>query len=335
MTGKLAVVFGGSGFIGRNVVRELAARGWRVRVAVRRPHLAQFLRPLGSVGQIQLAQANLLDGDKIKTETAGRPNSIERALEGADAVVNLVGIKQNHAKQNFSDLHVEGARKIGEYCAKAGIENVVHLSALGASTDSASEFSRTKAEGEEALTASVPTATILRPSIVFGPRDNFFNRIGQWARYSPVLAIAHMGQTKFQPIYVDDVADAVCEALDRQDANGNIYELGGAQTYSLKELTQMLMQQIGRKRILVPLPSFFATMAGNIGSFCNFINRIAPVVPVLTTKDRITLLKEDNIVSGDANTLEDLGLTPTTLESVLPTYTARFRKYGQFTTETA
>ncbi|GGD13153.1 complex I NDUFA9 subunit family protein [Aquisalinus flavus] len=323
MASKLAVVFGGSGFLGRNVVRELAARGWRVRVAVRRPHHAQFLRPMGAVGQIQLFQGNV----------RYRP-SIAEALKDADAVVNLVGILSKAGKQNFDSVQAQGARNIAELAAREGITNVVHVSAIGADGDSDSDYARTKAEGEAAMREALPSATILRPSIIFGAKDEFFNRFAEMTRFSPALPLIGGGKTKFQPVYVDDVADAVCAALESEAANGRTYELGGPDVKTFRELMEMMLKIIGRKRALVPVPFPIAGMMGAAGDMAS----ILPFVSAPITADQVKLLKRDNIVgiSGEDNigTIQDLGIEPATLLSILPTYLVRYRKYGQFSPET-
>lgn len=323
MTNKLAVIFGGSGFVGRHVVRELAARGWRVRVAVRRPHLAQFLRPMGAVGQVQLFQSNIR-----------YPGSVVEAMKGADAVVNLVGILAKEGAQTFDAVQADGARAIAHAAASAGIENVVHVSAIGADAESESDYARTKAEGEAAFRELLPTTTILRPSVVFGSRDEFFNRFAQMAKFSLALPLIGGGKTKFQPVYVEDVASAVCNALETPAADGRTYELGGPGVYSFKELLEMLLNVIGRKRFLAPVPFPVARMIGGFGDFVSLL----PFVKAPLTADQVELLKTDNIVgaSGDSSvgTIEDLGVTPETVEAIIPTYLVRFRKYGQFSPET-
>lgn len=315
MTGKLAVVFGGSGFVGRNVVRELAKRGWRVRVAVRRPHLAQFLRPMGAVGQIQLKQCNI----------RYRP-SIEEALKGADAVVNLVGILHQEGAQSFDAVQSRGAAAIAECARAAGIENFVQLSAIGADPDSASAYARTKAEGERAVRDLVPTAAIMRPSIIFGREDGFFNKFAAMAMMSPALPMIGGGKTKFQPVYVDDVADAICEALENPEARGKTFELGGPRVYTFKELMQLMLSEIGRKRILAYVPFPVASMLGFAGQIAGLL----PFVDPPLTADQVTLLKTDNVVAEGALALADLGVAPHTVESILPSYMVRYRKYGQF-----
>ena len=319
MTGKLAVVFGGSGFIGRNVVRELARRGWRVRVGVRRPHLSHFLRPMGAVGQIQLCQVNIRHHP-----------SIAEALKGADAVVNLVGVLYQEGANGFSAVQSAGAAAIAQLAAEAGIENLVHVSAIGADAASDSLYARTKGEGEEAVMKAVPTATILRPSIVFGPEDKFFNRFAAMATTTPFtpLPLIGGGKARYQPVYVDDVADAVCAALERADAKGRIFELGGPGIYTFRELMEMMLRAIGRRRFLAPLPVPFASLIGFFGQLAGKFPFVEPPL----TQDQVKLARLDNIVNtdGSVGTLADLDVEAQTLESILPTYMEPFRKYGQF-----
>jgi len=315
MTAKLAVVFGGSGFVGRNVVRELAKRGWRVRVGVRRPHLAQFLRPMGAVGQIQLAQVNVR-----------YRQSVAQALRGADAAVNLVGLLSQSGAQKFDAVQSGGAAAIAEACREAGVANFTHVSAIGADPESDSDYARTKGEGEAAVREAVPSATIMRPSIIFGREDGFFNRFASMAMLSPVLPLIGGGATKFQPVYVDDVADAICATLERSDTQGKTYELGGPAVYSFKELMELILRETGRKRILAPVPFAIASLMG-LGAE---IAGLAPMIEPPLTRDQVKLLKHDNIVSDGAAGIEDLGIYPQTVESILPSYMVRFRKYGQF-----
>lgn len=323
MTGKLAVVFGGSGFIGREVVRKLAAQGWRVRVGVRRPHLANFLRPMGAVGQIQLAQVNVR-----------YPDSIAQALQGADAIINLAGLLDQQGQQTFAAVQAQGSRNIARLAAKAGVVNVVHVSAIGADPHSQSAYARSKGEGEAAFREALPSTTILRPSLVFGAQDKFFNRFAGMARLSLVLPLIGGGKTLFQPIYVGDVADAACAALENPTHQGRLFELGGPEVLSFKELMNMMLRVIGRKRLLVPVP--FA-VAGMIGTMGDTISKL-PLVQAPLSAEHVRLLRIDNVVdtSGMANigTLKDFGITPKTLQTMLPTYLVRFRKYGQFSPET-
>ncbi|WDI30449.1 complex I NDUFA9 subunit family protein [Hyphococcus flavus] len=321
-TGKLAVVFGGSGFVGRYVVRELAKRGWRVRVAVRRPHLAQFLRPMGSVGQIQLKQCNVRH----------RP-SVADALHDADAVINLVGLLHQTGAQTFNAVQSAGAVAIAALAKEAGAETFVHISAIGADAESDSLYARTKGEAELAVKNAFPEAVIMRPSIVFGQEDSFFNKFANLARLVPALPLIGGGKTRFQPVYVDDVADAVCEALVRPDAKGRIFELGGPRIYTFRELMELMLRETGQKRLLAPVPFPVASL---IGFFAQIVGRLPFLEPVLTA-DQVKLLKKDNLVddSGAVGVLGDLGIDAQTVESVLPAYMVRYRKYGQFTKQAA
>ncbi|MEM8987741.1 MAG: complex I NDUFA9 subunit family protein [Pseudomonadota bacterium] len=319
MTTNLITVFGGSGFVGRNVVRELAKHGYRVRVAVRRPHLAHFLKPLGDVGQIQLQQTN----------ARHRP-SVDKAVEGASAVVNLVGILTQSGAQSFFAVHANGARLVAEAAAAADVGTFVQVSAIGADAASPSLYARSKAAGETAVRKAFPEAAVLRPSIVFGPEDDFFNRFAAMARFSPALPAIGGGKTRFQPVYVDDVADAVCAAIERPDAKGRTYELGGPKVYTFIELMKIMLEIIERKRFLAPVPFPIAKLIGIAGQIAGRL----PFVDPILTEDQVKLLKRDNVVgqSGEDNigTLADLGVAPQALEAILPTYLERYRKYGQF-----
>jgi uncharacterized protein YbjT (DUF2867 family) len=314
MSNDVIVVFGGSGFVGRYVVRALAKAGKRVRVAIRRPHLAVDLRVMGDVGQIQLVQANVRNAE-----------SVARALEGADGVVNLVGILFEKGKQTFDSTQLEGARIVAEQAAKAGIARYVHMSAIGADAASLSNYGRTKGAAEEAVKALIPSATVLRPSIVFGPEDDFFNRFAAMARITPALPLIGGGVTKFQPVYVGDVADAVLKGLD---TGGGTYELGGPRTYSFKELLAYIIAQIERPRFLAPLP-FFA--AETLGSVFDAVFRLNPFAGPPLTGDQVKMLKSDNVVAANAKTFTELGITQLeSVESIVPAYMVRFKPYGQF-----
>ncbi len=318
MTG-LVTVFGGSGFVGRHVVRALAKRGWRIRVAVRRPDLAGHLQPMGGVGQIMAVQANLR-----------YPDSVMRAVEVADAVVNLVGILSETGKQRFSSVQAEGARAIGLACSRASISNVVHVSAIGADKDAPSVYARTKAEGEAAILAHVREAVILRPSIVFGPEDNFFNQFASLARILPALPLIGGGDTKFQPVFVGDVAEAVAVALEGKAKPGAVYELGGPAIMSFRQILEYILAETGRSRPLVPIPFGIAEIQGRI---------LEKLPGALLTRDQVILLKSDNVVSQASIkaglSLEGLGIKPDSVESIVPTYLYRFRKAGQFDREKA
>lgn len=319
MTGKLAVVFGGSGFVGRNVVRELCKRGWRVRVAVRRPHHAQFLRPMGVVGQVQLFQANVR-----------HRASVAEALKDADAVVNLVGLLHQSGSQSFEYVQARGAASIAALAEEGRIASFVQISSIGADPKSDSRYAQSKGEAERAVRGHVPAATILRPSVVFGPEDKFFNKFAAMLSAAPAFLPLPLliggGKTKFQPVYVDDVADAVCAALERPEARGRIYELGGPRTYTFRQLLDFVMRETGQRRILLPVPFAVAPMVGLIGEAVG----LAPFLDPPITRDQIRLMKRDNIVSPGAGTLEDLGIAGETVEAIVPSYLARFRKYGQF-----
>jgi len=318
--GDLVVVFGGSGFIGKQVVRALAKRGYRVRIPMRRPHLGAELRVMGDVGQVQLVQANVRF-----------PQSIDAALEDADAVVNLVAVLSESGQQNFETLHVEAAQVIAEAAAKRGIKRVVQMSALGAAPKG-SRYARSKYRGERAVLSAAPSATILRPSIVFGPEDRFFNRFAQMATMAPALPLIGGGKTKLQPIFVGDVADAVVAAVSKREAQGRVYELGGPRTYTFKQLLQFITSEIDRPRTLAPLPFFFAHP---IGLITNWVFKLLPWDPPLTG-DQVTMLKRDNIVGADpdAHTIADLGVSPLeSVEAIVPSYLWRFRPYGQFQTK--
>lgn len=315
---KLAVVFGGSGFVGRHVVRELAKRGWRVRVAVRRPHLAQFLRPLGTVGQIHLAQANIRYRD-----------SVLHALDGADAVVNLVGILAKQGPQTFEAVQTDGARTIAELASEAGIDNIVHVSAIGADESSASQYARSKALGEKAMREAHPQSVIMRPSVIFGPEDDFFNRFAAMMALFRSVPLIGGGKTRFQPVYVDDVADAICAALENPVHRGKVFELGGPQAASFKELMTLTARIIDRRVLMLPLPFPIAGMMGGMGDLVAMLSFGLVQAPI--TADQVRLLKADNVVSDGALGFEALGIAPDTMEAILPTYLYRFRKYGQFT----
>lgn len=311
----IITVFGGSGFIGRHIVRALAKAGYRVRVASRRPHLAQDLRVMGVVGQVQLVQANL----RVAA-------SVERALEGASGVVNLVGILNESGRQTFSRLHALGAKTVAEAAASAGISRVIQMSAIGADAESASQYARSKAEGEAAVKAAVPTATILRPSIVFGTDDAFFNRFADMARFAPALPLFGGGKTKFQPVFAGDVAEAVVAALETPEAQGETYELGGPGVYSFAELMRFILNEIDRPRFLLPLP-------WQIGSVIAMVSELAAILPFvqpMLTRDQLIQLKSDNVVAEGAKTLADLGVQAETVDSIVPSYLGRYRRYGQF-----
>ena len=325
---QLVTVFGGSGFIGRHVVRALAKRGYRVRVACRRPDLAFFLQPLGNVGQIHAMQANLR-----------YPDSVAAAVQGADAVVNLVGILTEGGKQRFDAVQAEGAAAIARAAKAEGITRFVQMSAIGADAASDSVYAQTKAAGEKAVLDVIPSAVILRPSIVFGPEDQFFNRFASLARIAPALPLVGGGGTKFQPVFVGDVAEAVALGVDGALKGGTIYELGGPQVSSFRDLLAFVCERTGRKRALVPLPFGVARIQAGVMEALKYATFGLLPEEFLLTRDQVTLLEKDNVVSDAAQkegrTLEGMGITPDTYETVVPTYLYRFRKTGQFDTARA
>jgi len=309
MKNQLVTVFGGSGFLGRHTVRALAKAGWRIKVAARRPARGFFLRPLGTVGQIDFVKCDIAD-----------PESVAAAMAGSEAVVNLCGILFQRG-QTFEGVQADGAANIGAAAAAAGIRAVAHVSAIGADSESASGYAVSKAEGETRLREAFPAATILRPSIVFGPEDGFFNRFAKMARFLPALPLIGGGHTLFQPVFVGDVAAAIVAALDSEAARGRTYELGGPTIYSFKQLMQIVLAETQRSRLLLPMPFGLAMWKA-------FFLQLLP--NPLLTPDQVRLLRRDNIVAPGALTLADLGIAPTTVEAEVPAYLWRYRPKGQF-----
>ncbi len=320
---RLVTVFGGAGFVGRYAVRALAKKGWLVRVAVRRPDLAFHLQPSGGVGQITAVQANLR-----------YPKSVAAALRNADAAVNLVGILRQRGKQTFEAVHHEGARNVAAAVRAAGIGNFVHISALGADPASRSDYARTKAAGEAAVREILPDATILRPSVVFGPEDHFFNRFAALARLSPVLPLIGGGVTRLQPVYAGDVGAAVAAALDGKATPGAIYELGGPEVRSLREIIGFILAETERKRALVSLPFGPASGFGAISELVAQLTLGLLPEDFVLTPDQVKLLRQDNVVCAAAiaarRTLNGLGIAPKSFEALVPAYLTRYRKTGQF-----
>ncbi|MCY0149137.1 complex I NDUFA9 subunit family protein [Hoeflea sp. G2-23] len=312
---KLVTVFGGSGFVGRHVVRALARRGYRIRVAVRRPDLAGHLQPLGGVGQIVAIQANLRNRE-----------SVNRAVAGSDHVINCVGILFQSGRNTFDAVQDFGARAVAEATRAAGA-SLTHISAIGADTEAESDYARTKGCAEAAIAKILPDAVILRPSIIFGPEDDFFNKFAEMARFSPFLPLIGGGETKFQPVFVGDVAEAVARSVDGLLVPGTIYELGGPRVLSFKQCLEEMLDVIQRKRVLVPLPWSLASLIGKVAS-------LIPLIEPPLTGDQVTLLKTDNVVSAEAvrenRTLASLGMQLATIEAVLPSYLTRYRPQGQY-----
>jgi uncharacterized protein YbjT (DUF2867 family) len=309
----LITIFGGSGFLGRHLVRALAKRHYRIRVAVRRPDLAGHLQPLGRVGQIHAVQANL--------RHAG---SVETALRGADIAINLVGILFERGRQRFDAVQGHGAHQVA-LAATAEGARMIHISAIGADAGSASAYARAKAMGEQAVLAAAPEAVVFRPSILFGPEDDFFNKFAAMARMLPALPLVGGGLTRFQPVFVGDVAEAIARAADGDARGGTIYELGGPEVKTFKELMQYVLEVTGRRRLLIPVPFALARLKGMVLQF---------MPKPLLTPDQVEMLKTDNVVSSAAEierrTLRGLGIDPTAMAAVVPSYLWRFRKTGQF-----
>jgi NADH dehydrogenase len=308
-------IFGASGLVGRHTVRALAQAGRRIRAVCRHPNLTNYLLPAGVPGQIQLFKGNVRDDD-----------SVARALEGTDAAVNLTGVLYSHGEQNFDALHVDAARRIGRLAREAGLKALVHVSAIGADPDAKSRYARSKGVGERALREEFPEATILRPSLVFGPEDQFFNKFAWLARISPTLPQIGGGRTRFQPVFVGDVAAAILRALNDPATHSKTYELGGPTVYTFKELLQLILRETGRKRLLVPMPFFLASIDA---FFLQLPSLFLPIAPLLTV-DQVRLLKTDNVVHAGALTLADLGIAPDAVEAIVPSYLWRFRAKGQF-----
>lgn len=310
----LVTVFGGSGFVGTQAVRALARRGWRVRVAVRNPHLAQDLRILGDVGQIQPVRCDIT-----------RPADVAAALKGADAAVNLVGLLFEAPGRGFDAAHVQGTRNIAEACEAAGVARFVHVSAIGADVDSEAGYGRSKGEAEAAARAVKPDTVILRPSIVFGTGDGFLNRFASMAGTAPALPLIGGGKTRFQPVWVGDVAEAIARSVTRIDAAGRTFELGGPEVWSFKDILKYILRETGKSRLLAPLPVFVAATMGRVMQLSSLVG-IAPVL----TRDQVLMLKVDNVVAPGAEGLAALGIEPTGLEAIAPSYLWRYRRGGQF-----
>jgi uncharacterized protein YbjT (DUF2867 family) len=311
----LITVIGGSGFIGRHIVQSLAKRGYRVRVAVRRPDLAGYVQPLGTPGQIMPVQANVRF-----------PDSLRAVCDGAAVVINLTGVLYSAGPQSFDAIHAFGAEASATAARDRGARQFFQMSAIGANPDSASDYAKSKAEGEARARAAFPGTIVIRPSIVFGPEDDFFNRFAAMARFSPALPLIGGGMTRFQPVYCGDVAEAFARLIDTGIASGTTYELGGPETLTFKELLQFTLATTDRKRLLVPLPWTLAKAQASV---------LGLLPKPLLTLDQVELLKHDNVVSAEAKregrTLEGLGIAPRSIESIVPSYLYRYRKAGQFT----
>ena len=308
---RLVTVFGGSGFIGGQAVRELARLGWRIRVAVRKPNTAHDLRPLGDVGQIQLTRCDVT-----------RQADVEAALRGADAVVNLVGTFNT---RRFQAMHVDAARYIGEGCAANGITRLVQVSANGADAKSPAVYGRSKAEAEAIMREHVPGAVIQRPSVVVGAEDDGLNRFAAMASMSPALPLIGGGETRFQPVYVGDVAQAIARAASAPGMEGQTFTLGGPAIYTFKQILELILRETYRERVLIPVPFFAARPLGSLLQVAELFGLPAPL-----TRDQVLMLESDNVVPEGAPGLAALGVAPTGLEAIAPTYLWLYRRGGQF-----
>ena len=310
MKQKIATIFGASGFIGRHLIRSLTEKDFRIIAATRSPYLYGYLKPLGNPGQIDLEKVNLFEEENLRT-----------LIKNSDVVINLVGILYENKKQKFEDIHVKFPSLLTKLCNEQNIKKLVHISALGINETANSQYMQSKLKGEKNILNNFNRSVILRPSIIFGPEDKFFNQFATLAEFFPALPLIGGGLTYFQPIYVGDVVKSIVTILEKEEINKNIYELGGPQTFTFKELMEILLKQIKKKRFLVPIPF----------SFAKFQAKILQLLPKpLLTTDQVEMLKYDNIVTNKYPTLKDLKISPKTLESVLPDYIWRFRKGGQF-----
>lgn len=305
MESRIITVIGGSGFLGRYVVRALAQKSYRIRVLCRDTEKASFLKPYGDVGQIAIQYGDITD-----------PETIEKNIDGSYAVINLVGVLFEKGSQSFSDIHTTGAEKVARFAIQADVKKYIHISSLGVDRAVSSHYARTKLQGEESVLSVFPNATILRPSVVFGPEDNFYNMFASMASMFPVLPLIGGGKTMFQPVYVNDVADAVMVALHESNTAGNIYELGGPNIYSMQEILTNILEIIGKKRKFISLPF-------TVGSLIGLMNEALP--NPMITRDQVRLLKYENTVSAGSKNFSDLGIQPTSTQLIVPDYLKRYR----------
>ena len=313
---KLVTIFGGSGFVGRYIARRMAKEGWRVRVAVRRPNEALFVRPYGTPGQVEPLACNIRDDASVRA-----------MIHGADAVVNCVGILNRSGKNTFDAVQAEGAGRIARIAAEAGVAQLVHVSAIGADAQSDSDYARSKAEGEAAVLAAFPSAVILRPSIIFGTEDGFFNRFAGMTRMGPILPVVGAG-TRFQPVHVDDVARAAVKGVLGQAAPG-IYELGGPDVDTFRGLMGRMLKVVQRRRAVINVPFFMARIMGFGFDMAQAVT-LGLIENKMITRDQVRNLARDNVVAPGARGFADLGISPTSMEAVLPEYLWRFRASGQY-----
>ena len=311
---KLVTIFGGSGFVGRYIALRLAKEGWRVRVAVRNPEQAGFVRPYGVVGQVEPVFCNIRDDASVAAVT-----------QGADAVVNCVGVLAETGKNTFEAVQAEGAERVARIAAGMGIDRMVHISAIGADADADSDYAKTKAQGEAGVLEHMPNAMILRPSIVFGAEDEFFNRFAGMSRFGPILPVVG-ADTNFQPVHVDDVAAAAVKGVNG-DASG-VFELGGPEVKTFRELMQDMLAVVRRRRLILNVPFFVAKIMASVFGIGQFLT--AGIVKAPITKDQVINLAVDNVVSDDAQGFDALGIRPATMATILPDYLWRFRPSGQY-----
>ena len=307
---RIIAIFGAGGFLGKHLMRQLTKLDYRVKVATRNPYLKGYLKPLGNPGQIELFKTNIFNLEDIK-----------QVLKDCDFAINLVGILYETRKQKFDQVHSQFPHLLSNLCSEVGIKNLVHISALGVQERHTSLYMQSKLQGEKNIQNNFKPSVILRPSVVFGPEDKFFNTFASIAQFSPGLPLVGGGKTKFAPIYVGDVAKAIVKALELNNSGPKIYELGGPENYSFKELMEILLTEIKKKRFLIPIPFFVAKLQ-------SYFLQMMP--NPLLTPDQVELLKHNNIVFGDHPTLKDLGITGTPIQSILPKYIYRFRTGGQF-----
>ena len=312
---KMVTIYGGSGFVGRYIAQRMARQGWRVRVAVRRPNDAMFVKPYGVVGQVEPVLCNIRDD-----------NSVRASARGADAVVNCVGTFDARGKNNFDAVQHEGAARIARIAAEEGVSQMVHISAIGADPEGESRYAQTKGLGEADILAAMPNATILRPSVVFGPEDQFFNRFAAMTRLSPMVPLFG-AETKFQPVYVDDVAEAVENVLIGKAPVGT-YELGGPEVASFADLMHTMLDVIRRRRLVLPLPFWVGGIMARVTGALSYLT--GGLAPQPVTTDQLKSLRSDNVVGDGAKGFADLGIQPTPLEAVLPSYLWQFRPSGQY-----
>ncbi len=307
---KIVAIFGAGGFLGKHLMRELTKVDYRIKVATRNPYLKGYLKPLGNPGQIELFKTNIFDTEDIK-----------KILKNCDLAINLVGILYETRKQKFNQIHSQFPYLLSNLCNEMGIKNLVHISALGVKPKHNSQYMQSKLQGEKNIKDTFKRSVILRPSLVFGPEDKFFNSFASFTQFSPILPLIGGGKTKFAPIYVGDVAKSIVKALELNNSESRIYELGGPENYSFKELIEILLTEIKKKRFLVSIPF-------GLAKFQSYFLQMMP--NPLLTPDQVELLKHNNVVSGDYPTLKDLGITGTLIQSILPKYIYRFRAGGQF-----